>query len=308
MNNVEQVIHETLLRNSSLFLRRAVAELPIPTEPHLEREAKDQATVACVFVQVALELATKARVLSENGLAGIVDPREHAGDSQAQLEAHFDYNSLKTKSFESLRQHMAANPLVYRLSDDDHSFISLFQTLRNRLVHMNYHFGEADLFDLNDDMVYLVVHTIPAILGRTAVFDFFVELLGRSAYLSLVRCPSYVALVSRLARERGGFYCRCIECGADTADFDLYQCRCCGADWSSDQIGKADCRYCGKQKSVIYDRSNLDANSRMMPARCLVCDALGTIYECPRCNEPYDVAVLDPYQRCAPGKCVYYDG
>jgi hypothetical protein len=86
--------------------------------------------------------------------------------------------------FERLKLFVLADPESYHLNETDEHFVSQFQSLRNKLVHVNYNFDSADLFDLNYDMIYVLVHIVPKLLAANEEqpSEYLKQLLGPDAF------------------------------------------------------------------------------------------------------------------------------
>jgi hypothetical protein len=83
MNEDIVKIYDSISQNCIFFLRKAVNELPIPTEPEMEKIGREKATLTCIFVQFALELGIKARVIQVHGIREVLDQRRHGSDTEA---------------------------------------------------------------------------------------------------------------------------------------------------------------------------------------------------------------------------------
>lgn len=76
-------------------------------------------------------------------------------------------------------------------------------------------------------------------------------------------------------------------------------------DMDPHAFGYIDCKCCGSESSVIYDRLNLDINSGMARAMCIECQAYTTVFECPQCGQAYDNE--DTNTKCTPKHCIHND-
>ena len=280
-------IHDTIRANASLFLRKAVVELVNDSDAEDAPLSRDAAVVACVFLQMAIELATKAAIVRRSGIANILEPRRHAADDEPALAKKFSENAVATVKYEKLKHFMKAGPdsSHYCLNEADWYFLDTFQQWRNKLVHIHYNFSPEDLADAKIDMTYVLAHTLPHLLldGEERPAELLMLLLGKDTYRSLVRYRPYIVRMERLVCTHDGKAFACPECGEKTFNLEDRICYCCNWEYHN-SIGFVGCGFCGTKNSVVYDALNIGENVTIN-AQCLACGETCDVAKCAGCGE-----------------------
>ena len=285
-------IYKTIKDNGSLFLRKAVETLAGDCkweDAPLDREI---AIVACVFLQMAVELLTKAAIIRKEGIWAILDNRNKSEDSETDLIMNFAKKKIKTAPFWRLKKFLKQNEEVFHLDKNDWYFMDLFQELRNKLIHLNYNFDENELVDLKTDMTYVVAHVVPRLIGdgdENGPAELLISLLGRELYRRLVKYKPYARRMEELIRSIDiGRPLTCWDCGNKTFSQENNICLCCNQEYGN-AIGFVDCIICGEGRSVVYDLLNIEANTTLT-ARCLACDMIFDVRKCRQCG---DIFIVD---------------
>lgn len=186
------------------------------------------------------------------------------------------------------------------------NFIEQFQSYRNSLVHINYEFGQADLVDLNDDIIYVVVHLVKKLLAgeddRPA--EFYKGLMSKDAFRTLLACKPYIEAMEYLAKKESDFVYTCIECGNRTFAVEAHRCYACDEDFE-DMAASADCPFCQSRESVLYDKLNIRHNNNRIRGKCLACDTKCTVFECPKCDQAFVVERTKKEDRCTSDRCLW---
>ena len=136
-------ISAAMLHNAGLFLRRAAKEIAGHDDTSDAASDVEPATVVTVLTQMAVELGSTAMVLRNEGLAGVVLPKNLPA-TEAEAEARWESGTIRTMNFEDLKPKAAQ----YLGDNDFWSTVDFLQRNRNKLVHFHAPLQEGDRFDL----------------------------------------------------------------------------------------------------------------------------------------------------------------
>ncbi len=303
MTPEEREIVEAVAQNSVLFMKQAVVAILKHNDDDDAPLNKQTAILSSSFIQVALELATVARTIMNHGLASIISAKQNTL-TLAQMVAEFANNSLKTKTFNELKNTLRADQVI---SDTDYSLMTQFQSYRNKLLHFAFKFHPDDLYDIKYEFIYLLVHVLPTLLGAEPdTGDLHKRLLPDDQFRMLIRFPRYAEKMSELAKNMSSSVYKCFFCGTRSLAIDEEFCCCCCFDYDDNSFGFANCPFCDCRKAVIFDAGNIDSQrDRRMNGLCLNCDAKCEVYKCPECHEANVVEADASKKACSLGRCQY---
>jgi hypothetical protein len=158
-------VSTAMLHNSGLFLRRAAKEI-VGHGDNDEAFDVDRATVVTVFIQMAVELASTAMVLRNEGLPGVVSPKNLPA-TEADAEAGWQAGTIRTMMFE----HIKPKAAKYLGDEGFWSTVNFLLLSRNKLVHFHTPLHEGDRFDLKYEAIDVLIQVIAALRG-TDEYDF----------------------------------------------------------------------------------------------------------------------------------------
>lgn len=272
-------ISNAMLHNSSLFLRRAAKEIVGHGDDEDAAFDVDRATVVTVLTQVAIELASTAMVLRNEGLPGVVLPK-HLPATDADAEAAWQEGKIRTMTFENIKP-----KAVKYLGDDDFwSVVDFLQLNRNKLVHFHTPLHEGDRFDLKYEAIDVLIQVIAALRG-TDEYDFAYgseAFLGKKLFKRILSFEPYRVGIEKRAREVESLPLKCPICSIRAFSRDGKVCIGCG--WSA-ELNLLTCTKCDK-RAVIFDNLNLPLNP-WLKAVCGNCDWEGRAHHCPECDIDY---------------------
>ncbi|WP_378953249.1 hypothetical protein [Pelosinus sp. sgz500959] len=113
MKELEEKIYKIVYQNSILFLRESISHITKTENNELDKPIdRETAVLACVFIQLSLELAIKAIIIKLAGLKCILDSK-HQNLDKDSLAAKLGNNQLSILKYESLKNFMKSKPDCY---------------------------------------------------------------------------------------------------------------------------------------------------------------------------------------------------
>lgn len=304
--NFTQQIYYQIVHNAMLYLRVGVENL---LEDH-PKSMKDNMVLACSSIQIALELSMRAFLLRSNGWDSILDRKQQGRYTEVQLESLYTTLQLKVIEFDSMKKQLKGKGVI-SLEKEDFENIDRFQTLRNKLVHMCCDIKDDECEQLKNDLLYYVVRIVIFMLcdgdSETRPYEQLEEMFGSDFCNRLTNDPDYKKAIEKLAAMRAANVGYCPICDGCTYDIDKDFCYMCNFNNDIDEMGRTDCRQCGKKNSVIYDRLNIHnpGNGHSMPGLCQCCEERPYIFECPICGQTHwRYWECDDASTCKDGHCV----
>nr|WP_184546130.1 hypothetical protein [Mucilaginibacter sp. FT3.2]MBB6231903.1 hypothetical protein [Mucilaginibacter sp. FT3.2] len=282
MDASTKLVYDNIYSNAVMFLRRAIKELIAHSGDHLERE---QAVVACIFIQMSIELGFKAYLIKTCSLSSILLKKHKDQPIQELMEA-FEQGKLKTKSFEDLKNIIIADEGLF--DEERIQYINDFQDYRNQAVHFHLNLAPGDLFDLRYDLVYMLVHVVIPILTEINMdfetpSEFYENQLDKNDFKTLIKFRPYVEEMKKVAAEHSRLVYNCIECEERTYNVDNEMCYCCNLQFTD--FGEyVTCISCKAPRSVIFDHNNIAINDNIMNGLCLNCGERPEVFKCPHCG------------------------
>ncbi len=272
-------ISAAMLHNAGLFLRRAAKEIAGHDDTSDAAFDVDRATVVTVLTQMAVELASTAMILRNEGLAGVILPKNLPA-TESEAEAHWKSGTIRTMSFEDLKPKAAQ----YLGDDGFWSTVDFLQRNRNKLVHFHAPLHEGDRFDLKYEATDILIQVIAALRG-TDEYDFAYgseSFLGKKLFKRLLSFEPYRAGIEARAREIEILPLKCPICGIRAYSRDGEVCIGCG--WAG-EFNLLKCFKCS-ERAVIFDNLNLPLNA-WLKAVCGNCDWEGRAHHCSECGIDY---------------------
>lgn len=297
MTKFETDVHDKVIENSKLFLKRAIREI-VNEESAYEPMTEENATVISLYVQFSLELGIKATVIKKFGLRSMLKEPQHQRLDDSKLMEKFLNNSVITKDYNSFIQNVEENLVDYSLNLYDIESLKRFQYYRNRLAHFNYNFKLDELTEIRTKITYVIVHLLIKLLSENediAPSQFYLRELNHKEFDGLISYPPYLNEMENFARSSGRQLLMCPICSAITLFKDDHECACClSAFDDSKAFGFIDCKFCKEKESVIYDRLNIHSQTHHdIRGLCLNCKEDTIVFECPRCNCAYDLEGIE---------------
>lgn len=294
-------IIDALTRNAAIFLNCAIQAINRGLHKYSNK------VIAIVNLQMALELAMKAKIVDNYGVAYIVSNLDHNA-SDEDIKAKYKSNSLKIKEFESLKNFLKSEQM-FDFEKPEYRYMERFQTYRNKLVHFNYNFSEDENEQIEKDIFYVLVFLLGAIMSDALKDDkptYMQEYIDMAQYEKLMQNGSYITALNAFIVDTYGKTYYCPTCSRRFLT-PSKKCLGCLLDVSSESgaFGYIDCKFCGMESSVIYDRLNIDLNRGMLRGLCLNCESDTIVYKCPKCGRVYDLEGFG--EICTPDQCIYLD-
>lgn len=303
--NLTQQIYHQIIHNATLYLREGVEKL-LDDKP---RNVKDNMVLACSNIQIALELSMRAFLLRTKGWDSILDKKQQGKYTEAELESLYLSLQMKVIEFDSMKKQLKGKGVI-SLVKDDFEYIDRFQTLRNKLVHMCCDIKDDECLQLKNDLLYYVIRIVLYMLcdgdSETRPYEQLEEMFGTDFCRRLTNDPDYKNAIEKLAATRAANVGYCPICDGCTYDIDKDFCYMCNFNNDNEDMGRTDCRQCGKKNSVIYDRLNIHnpGNGHSMPGLCQYCEERPYIFECPICGQTHwEFWDNDDETTCTDGHC-----
>lgn len=268
-------ISTAMLHNSGLFLRRAAKEI-VGHGDNDDAFDVDRATVVTVLIQTAVELASTAMVLRNEGLAGVVSPKNLPA-TEADAEAAWQAGTIRTMMFE----HIKPKAAKYLGDVGFWATVDFLQLNRNKLVHFHAPLHEGDRFDLKYEAIDVLIQVIAALRG-TDEYDFAYgseAFLGKKLFKRILSFEPYRVGIEARAREVETLPLKCPICTIRSYSRDVEVCVGCG--WTG-ELNLLKCFKCA-ERAVIFDNLNLPLNP-WLKAVCGNCDWEGRAHHCSDCG------------------------
>jgi hypothetical protein len=293
--------------NARLFLKRAIQELVSDPSSNEKALTEEQAIMAVSLIQSCFELSVVALFIERSGLAGIVNKGD-TGCTEEELLKKFEDNDLSTKNFNVLKEQLVQS---YGLMDKDNdiALIDDFQRMRNKVMHLKFHFDEGDRFDLQFELIYFITRVIIPILDEEEINPAQVlkELMGSDGFRKLVAYPAYRLQAHRIALCWTPVVHDCMKCGCNSlgVDYDDSKCYACCASYHGTKF--IDCQACKAEQSVIYDNLNITSQpQRIINGRCLRCQISALVHACQVCDRHDWYDDVDQQDTCTPSRCAVF--
>lgn len=281
-------LYRQIVHNATLYLREGVGKLMEDQTGNM----KDNMVLACSNIQIALELSMRAFLLRTKGWNSILDKKQQDRYLKDEIEDLYLSLQLKVIEFESMKKQLKGQGVI-ALVKEDFEYIDRFQTLRNKLVHMCCEIKDEDCEQLKNDLLYYVVRIVLFMLcdGDSEVrpYEQLEELFGSKFCNRLMGDVAYKDAIEKLVSTRAANVGLCPICYGNTYDIDLDFCYMCNFNNDVGDMGRTDCRQCGRKNSVIYDRLNIHipGNKHNMSGLCQCCEERPYIFECPICGQTH---------------------
>lgn len=267
---------DAVVHNVILFLRKAAEEIVGHDNASDAAFDTDRATVVTVLTQTAVELASTAIVLRNEGLGGVMFEK-HLPATEAEAERRWRDGTIRTISFEDLK------PKAVRYIGDEGfwDIVDFLQHKRNKLVHFHTSLEEGDRFDLKYDAMDVIIQVIAA-LRDTEEFDLAcgsMDVFGEELFRRFLSFEPYRERIAARARRIDTLPIKCPICTITAYLTDTEICIGCG--WAG-ELNLLPCPKCFKT-AVIYDHLNLPINV-WLKAVCGNCDWEGQAHRCEECD------------------------
>ena len=151
-------ISTALFQNAIIFLNDAIKHF------NNNIQSYDGRILTVVEVQMAIELAIKYRITEEYGSSTIFE-NVPSDIEDTELEKLFAENKLSTREFENLKNFLKSKEEFSRILSNEFKYMEKFQLYRNKLVHLNYNFSKAELNQLEDDIIHVIVYVLHILLS-----------------------------------------------------------------------------------------------------------------------------------------------
>lgn len=267
MKDITTRIKEALTKNASTFLNCSIQAI------NRGLDIYDNKIISIVNLQMALELAMKCKIIENYGVCSIFQGLS-TGISDEEIEEKYEKNMLRIKEFENLKNFLKSQHL-FDFESSEYKYMERFQVYRNKLVHFNYNFSSEENEQIEKDIFYVLVFLLGTIMGDSLECDnptYMQEYIDMKQYQELIQNPSYISALDSFLMDMYGkpYYCpicsryfltpskKCLGCLYDVSD-------------KTGAYGYIDCKYCGTESSVIYDRLNIDYNMGTMRGMCVNC-------------------------------------
>lgn len=300
MTKIDKLILTALTRNAATFLNCSIKAL--------NRGLADYGNkvIALVNLQMALELAMKAKIVERFGTAYIVQNLP-AGATEGDIQSKYENNTLRIKEFDSLKNLLKANHM-FGFERPEYAYMDRFQTYRNKLVHFNYNFSEAEEAQISQDIIYVLVYLLGVLMSDSLKSErpnYMQEFIDMAEYNRLLNNPCYQVELKEFILNTYGDVYFCPHCSHELMAPNK-KCLACFAE-IGDEIGHGftACSSCGNDSSLLYDCLNIDLNKGVINGLCLRCQSRTTVYKCARCGTVTDIK--NPVDHCTFDYCCFFD-
>lgn len=275
--------------NCAVFLRKAAEEIAGHDDDGDPPFDEARAAIVTLMIQTAIELATVARIIRNDGIRAVL--RGAVPATESDLEQRWRDGGLSTLTFSQMK------PRVAQIVPDEDfwSVVDDLQIARNKLVHFHRPWDSASLYDLKYESAFLLLHTVSRLLREPDDYDtpeHMAAIVGSDVLRRLLAFSPYRARIVRLARAYSDEVLSCIMCDAPTYALDELKCMACGWD---DPVQLVDCPLCETANTVFYDHLNLPENLAIR-GRCGACDQKMLVRTCRSCRGDY--AILPWLMQC----------
>lgn len=298
MNDIAKDIINALTKNATTFLNCSIQAINQGLQNYSNK------VIAIVNLQMSLELAMKAKIVEDYGVQYIIQNPD-ASSSAADIQEKYERNELKIKEFDCLKNFLKSQRM-FDFSKPEYQYMSRFQTYRNKLVHFNYNFSKEENEQIEHDIFYVLVFLLGTIMGdalKSKKPTYMQEYIDMAQYKRLMQNPNYVTILKAFIVETYGKPYFCPICSQKFLT-PSKKCLGCLIDVGDDiaAFGYIDCKFCGMESSVIYDRLNIDINEGMARGMCINCQSDTLVYECSNCGGAFDLEGVD--DNCTPERCI----
>lgn len=301
MSQLKANVFDALIRNASTFLNCSIRAI------NQGLSNRNNKIIAIVNLQMALELAMKAKIVENYGIGYIIQNLAE-GTSDAEIQEKYENNDLRIKEFESIKNFLKANHM-FDFEKTEYKYMSRFQTYRNKLVHFNYNFSEEENEQIEHDIFYILVYLLGTIMSDALDGEnptYMQEYIDMKQYEQLMQNRSYTGFLDEFITDTYGnpYYCPICSKRFLTPS---KKCLGCLSDISvgTNAFGYVNCKFCGAEATVIYDRLNIANNRGMLRGMCVNCLSDTIVYKCPRCGQAFDLEGFG--NNCTPDHCVNMD-
>jgi hypothetical protein len=302
---IDQKISTAVRKNSFIFLNKAIQELCSHDDKNDAEITAEAAPLIITLIQISAELVLASYSVKKYGVRIILKEGDR-NKSDLEIESLFDSNELSTKNFNELKNDLQEREEIF--SEEKLYLVDRFQKNRNKLVHLHCTLGKDDRYDLKYEMIQYIVNIIIPLLSDDAKgwpsSDDIEAQLDKSSYRRLLSFGPYLEKMRELARFDSEVILRCVHCGHKTLAQETGKCFACNYEYEDQEF--ADCGYCKKENSVIFDHLNIGFNDNMARGVCLNCDEDDIIYKCPRCEEAWPIEASSGDEICEDGVCLFF--
>ncbi len=280
-----QEIYNTIYTNAILFLKRGIKEIIKNGRSISDTE---QAIISCFYIQTSIELSLKTYMVKEIDIYSISENNRNL--SPKLLLEKFKKNQLKTKTYDQLKKSLKKNKNLTFFKDNHFKHLDKLQMYRNRLVHLNLFLSEADMTNLQKELIFAVTQLlIPLLTDISFEFEtpteFYEEHLDERDYRNLILFRPYINEMHNIAIEYSGLAYECLRCNQRTFSPNTEICYCCNLQLF-ESAGYIDCDVCNSKKAIIYDTLNIhvENNDHSINGLCMNCGDKMMVYDCAECE------------------------
>lgn len=301
MSELKENVFDALIRNAATFLNCSIQAI------NQSLNKRNNKIIAIVNLQMALELAMKAKIVENYGVGCIIQNLAE-GTSDAEIQEKYENNDLRVKEFESVKNFLKSKHM-FDFEKTEYKYMDRFQLYRNKLVHFNYNFLEEENEQIEHDIFYILVYLLGAIMSDALHGDtptYMQEYIDMAQYELLMQNRSYTDFLDAFISDAYGnpYYCPICSKRLLTPS---KKCLGCLTDISAHTkaFGYIDCKICGAESAVVYDSLNIANNNGVLRGMCVNCQSDTIVYQCPRCGQAYDLEGFG--NNCKPGHCIIMD-
>lgn len=307
MTKDDKIIYEAILNNSIIFLKRGIKEILSHNDLNDEPLQIETAVFSIMFIQTSIELALKAYYVRKCGIRSIIQSK-YDNYTEQQIYKAFEGGTLRTKRYNDLKKELETNKLIW-FGKKEYDNLLQFQQFRNKLIHLNLDLSDSELFYLEYELIYSIVHILLSFLTDIdyeceTTGEFYEKYLDKDDYHALISYPLYINEMEKIAKIHGEFIYNCPNCSNRTFATKNSICYCCNLNYNNGAT-YVDCISCKAVGSVAFDELNIDINNNIINGLCLNCECTPDIFKCPVCANKYSFFSLEELMECKPNKCSY---
>ncbi|WP_369282216.1 hypothetical protein [Oscillibacter sp. GMB15532] len=293
---IKDEIYSSIFLNATVFLNSSIKSVNSGLNYYKNK------VLSIVNLQMALELAIKAKIVSDYGVVNILQ-NVNSDITDNELEEMYYSNKLIVREFDNLKNFLKSKNR-FNFDKPEYLYIERFQKWRNKLVHFNYSFSDEENSQIEKDIIHVLVYILGVLMSDDVNDDdrtYMQDHIDMDEYGKLMKNAIYFDTLSDMIDSEYGdpYYCPICDRKLLTPNKKCLGCLLSFKD--SPCYGFVKCTYC-HEDMVIYDKANIKYNKNMIRGLCLYCKNYTTVYECPKCGIAVNMESFDKTD-CSPEYC-----
>lgn len=278
INSIEELEKEfisSLYKKTTDFVNEAMKNL-------VEiKEVDKYLTFTLINIQLANEFSLKASVASRCGLKSILNISDKSDEN---ILKQYRDNKLKINEYEKIKNFAKSS---IRLTKKHIKDMTKFQEYRNRTIHSIYDFSNKSIEEIKKETIsyfLTVINYFAVSIPRKSDDCFNVnhlsELLDYKTMEKLRLDTEYLKCVEQYVEKNEVELC-CVYCDFPSVTDDFVCLLCLESFKENSAFGFADCSWCFKRNTVVYDNLNLRSETK---GYCMSCEEKILLMNCTDCG------------------------